>query len=482
MRRWMGRHARAAVSGASMMLMAAGCCLCHHDTAPPMGVIAGPPPPALPSPWKAGAAVVEIAVPSGAPLAGYGGPPRRELTLVTLPLNAAALAGKCFDPTPADPAVLFKPSTGKKDAVNARALVLANDSRKIAIVKLDTIGMSRRLRDDLSAAASGLGIAAPDLVVLATHTHSGPGGVSKQILWEVAATDCYADPVYKAVLQAATSALTQANTALQPAKLGIGSSTVLNASENRDGRAPVIDRTLGVIKITTTTGTPLAALFNFAIHGTGYAASNMQLSADCMGVMEHVVETGIAGVVAIFTNGAEGDIAPASNQTVDQVGQQVGNGVVALWPTISTVSSGALSTAFKDVAMPSPSLNPAGCMPLPGTSTSMCSLSGFPATLPIDPDWLSTTLPFQAVSIDSTVLVAIPGEPITEIGADIKQSGTTKGFAHTYVLGLANDHGGYFTTLTQYQAATYEGQSTLYGPTTGAVVVQSASDVINLLP
>lgn len=481
MRRWMGRH-RAALSGASLMVAAAGCCLCHTDSAPPSGVIAGPPPPTLPSPWKAGAAVLEIAVPSGASLAGYGGPPRRELTLVTLPLNAAALAGTCFDPTPADPAVLFRPSTGKKDAVNARALVLANDSRKIAIVKLDTIGMSRRLRDDLVTAARSLGIAASDLVVLATHTHSGPGGVSKQILWEVAAADCYADAVYKAILQAATSALTQANAGLQPAQLGVGSSTVLNASENRDGRPMVIDRTLGLIKITTSTAAPIAALFNFAVHGTGYDATNMQLSSDCMGAMENAVETGIPGVVAIFTNGAEGDIAPASGQTVAQVGQTVGSAVVALWPTISTAASGALSSAFKDVAMPAPSLNPAGCMPLPGTSTTLCSLSGFPPTLPLDPDWLSTTLPFQAVSIDSTVLVAIPGEAITEVGGDIKQYGGTKGFAHTYILGLANDHGGYFTNLAQYQAGSYEGQSTLYGPTTGSVVVQSASDVINLVP
>jgi hypothetical protein len=42
------------------------------------------------------------------------------------------------------------------------------------------------------------------------------------------------------------------------------------------------------------------------------------------------------------------------------------------------------------------------------------------------------------------------------------------------VLGLANDHGGYFTTLAEYTRGEYEEQSTLYGPTTGQVVVDSA--------
>ena len=37
----------------------------------------------------------------------------------------------------------------------------------------------------------------------------------------------------------------------------------------------------------------------------------------------------------------------------------------------------------------------------------------------------------------------------------------------------------YFTTLAEYQRAEYEGQGTLYGPTTGSVVVDSADCVMD---
>ena len=104
----------------------------------------------------------------------------------------------------------------------------------------------------------------------------------------------------------------------------------------------------------------------------------------------------------------------------------------------------------------------------------------FPAKLAQNRDRLEVLLPFQSKSpwiiptISSTNFWAI-----TEIGWDVKQRAKDKGFARGFVLGLANDHGGYFTTLKEYEARKYEGQSTLYGPTTGELVVESADNVMD---
>ncbi len=441
----------------------------------------GPGVPAAIGPLLAGAATAAITIEPGAPLAGFGASPRREFTATTIPLNLLALGGTCFDPDSSTAATFFEPNKGTHDPVMARALVLSNGVHKVAVVKLDLIGTSRKLREDLFKVATTLGIAYSDFVVLATHTHSGPGAISEHTLPQLLAVDCFSDAMYQRVLLAATTALQQANAALQPARLGTASTKEDQASKNRSGQPTVYDTELGIVKITTPGGTPIAALFNFAVHGTSLGKSNLLISADCMGEMERVIEAGIPGVVAIFTNGAEGDVAPKHGDFLgmQQEGTIVGGDVVALWSSIATKSAIDLRGALQDVAMPSPSWNAGTCVPVPGTSKTLCDMiPGFPLTLPLNPAWLPTTLPFQALRIDDTVFVAIPGEPVTEIGWDLKARAVTKGFAHGFIFGLANEYGGYFATLAQYNAATYEGQATLYGPTTAQVVVDSADAVM----
>ena len=456
----------------------AGCC-CTKSTM--LGSTTKPD--LTPGTLLAGAAAVEIPLTGGAPLAGYSATQRRVISAATVVLTAAALAGHCIDPTPGNAAVFFHPALGKLDPIRARALILANGGHKLAFVKLDTVGTSRKLRDDIFAHASTLGIAYEDLVVVATHTHSGPGAVANKPLWEVAGTDCFSDLIYQQVLQGAKDALTQAHATLQPAALGIGTTSESLASENRSGRPGIYDSELGVLKVTTTSGTPIAALFNFAVHGTALGPANLFFSADCMGAMEKVVETGLPGAVAIFTNGAEGDVAPAHKDAAGMVveGTLVGGDVVTLWPTIPTKSAVALGGSIHDVVMPSPRYNTgAGCLPLPETTETLCDVfPSLPLAISLSPAWLSTTLPFQALRIDDSVFAAVPGEPITEIGWQIKASAQARGFAHGFVLGLANDYGGYFTTLAEYQRGKYEGASRLYGPTTGQVVVTSMDDVLS---
>jgi hypothetical protein len=428
----------------------------------------------------AGAAVVDITPPPGTPLGGFGGTPRRVIDAVSVPLMLLAIGGTCFDPDPSTGATFFAPAQGTHDPIAARALVLTNGLKKIAIVKLDTIGSSRKMREDLVKFAGTLGIAPEDLVVCATHTHSGPAAVSEQRLWQLVAMDCFSDAVYRTLLRGAEDALRGADAALRPAEIGIGATVETNASENRRGRPGIFDPELGVVKVVEPGGAPICALFNFAVHGTCSGQSNMLFSADCMGEMERTIEAGLGGI-AIFTNGAEGDVAPAHGGFggAQIVGRIVGGDVIALWPRIATRPWVEIRTAFEDVPMPPPVFN-AGCVPVPGTSKTICDfLPGFSLAIPLDPSWLSTTLPFQAIRIDDTVLAALPGEPITEIGWEIKARARAKGFGRGFVLGLANDHGSYFTTFAEYVRGEYEGQSTMYGPGTGQAVIDAADRVMD---
>jgi hypothetical protein len=434
---------------------------------------------------KAGAATVPIVLPPGTALAGHGGPPRRPLDGSILLTGGPLSPLGCLDPDPSTAAVFFAPNAGVIDQLTARALVLDNGARRLAIVKVDAIGMSRTLRDAVADAAVPLGIPRPHVAVVATHTHAGPGGVSDQPAWEIAASDCFSQAVYDAVKSAAVLALSQAQAALTPAKLGIGSVQVTGFTRNRrdevypPGAAP-LDVELGLIKVETTGGVPIAALINFAIHGTFHDGDNMKVSADAPGAIEDEIEKVLpAGAVAIFTNGAEGDVAPQKSATIttpEALGAGVAAKVAALWSTTVAQPTADLRVVFTDVAMPPPQYNPLGCLPLAETTTTVCDL-GVQPTVPL-PTWLSTALPFQAIRINDTVLVAVPGEPVTELGITIKQQAVAAGLARGYVVALANDHGGYFTTTVQYDKPTYEGQATLYGRDTGATVVEATAVVI----
>jgi hypothetical protein len=444
------------------------------------GSAATTPPAPTPSLY-AGAAAVDITPPPGTPLGGFGGAPRREVNVVTIPLMLIAIAGQCWSPNPAAPYTYFTPSQGTHDPIMARALVLSNGQKKIGIVKLDTIGAARKTRDDLLPIAGQLGIAPEDFLLCATHTHSGPAAVSTQKMWQLIAMDCFSQQVYQTMLTGATDALRAADAALRPAQLGIGVTTEPAGNENRRGRPGIVDPELGLVKITDAAGAPICALFNYAVHGTCSGANNLLFSADCMGEMERTIERGLGAGVAIFTNGAEGDVAPAIGGGFGGAaaeGALVGGDVVALWPSVATKQWVELQTAFEDVAMPPPVYN-TGCFPVPGTTQTLCDfIPGFRMTVPLDTSWLSTTLPFQAIRIDDTVFACEPGEPITELGWDIKARAKQKGFARGFVIGLANDHGSYFTTLSEYIRAEYEGTSTMYGPTTGQVVVDAADRVM----
>ena len=138
---------------------------------------------------KAGAATVDITPGAGVPLGGFGAAPRRVITAATIPAHLAAALGVCYDPSPGTAASLFAPNAGKRDPITARALVLDNGKTMAAFIKIDAIGVSRKLRDDLEATAKSLGIPREHLIVSATHTHGGPGAVSEQKIWELIAID-----------------------------------------------------------------------------------------------------------------------------------------------------------------------------------------------------------------------------------------------------------------------------------------------------
>lgn len=468
---------RAFLAGWFVLCVAAGCGGSSGGGGAPGGsasAVAGGT--TTPQELRAGASVVDITPPPGGPLAGFGAAPRRTLNLTTIPLHLMAVAGNCFDPDPSDAVTFFEPAQGILDPIYARALVISNGVTKIGIVKLDTIAVTGEVHAELTAYASAnLGIPPENLIVAATHTHSGPGAMSKHRVWQLVGSDCYNDRQFRGLVDGCKAALAQADAALRRARVGFGRTFETTASHNRRGRPGIYDTELGIIKVVdAATGAPIAAVLNFAVHGTKHGGSNMLYSADLMGEAERTIEQRLGGGVAMFLNGAEGDVSPQGNS-----GPVLGNRLSDEWPNVPLKDWVVLDGAADEVRMPRPSFN-AGCFPIPGTSDTICNfLPGISLAIPLDEKWVPASAPFKAIRIDGAVLATVPGEAITEIGWDIKARGTAKGFAQTFVIGLANEHLSYITTQAEYFRGEYEGQSTIYGWDTGGVVVRSVDAVMD---
>lgn len=235
--------------------------------------------------------------------------------------------------------MLSRTATEVHSPLFAKAIVLDDGETRLAIVVVDTCAMPRSLLDEVKAtAAKSTGIAAENMLISATHTHSAPaviGGLG---------TD--PDPNYPPLLKARlVEAIEKAAKNLSPAKVGaaVGNAAPYTAvrrwirrpdrvrddpfgnptvranmhpgyqSPDATGPAGPIDPDLSVISFLSRDGRPIALLANFSMHYYGAPS----ISADYFGLFSDRMKTRIAPgddapdsppFVGIMSHGPSGDI------------------------------------------------------------------------------------------------------------------------------------------------------------------------------
>ncbi len=423
--------------------------------------------------YRAGAAAVDMTPPAGVPLAGYGGGDRRR----GFP-----------DLNPFNDFTWLQPSVGVHDPIMAKALILENGSTSVAILTLDAIATDARVVEEAHRKAAARGVTVPleNLLVASSHTHSGPGCMSKRLFWQLTAADMYVDRVFQQATDHMAEALVRAHQALGPASVGFGRELLTTATSNRrDGDSPdldadSIDPELLVVRVDRPDGTPVATVWNFAIHGTHFGTSNLQFSADMMGSASNKAEaTGDAGV-ALFLNGCEGDIAPRGG--LDATGQLIADAMLRARGAAVLTTGGFLGSVDERVDLGAATLDwsvqrqgPSGSFGRAGFLSAVQNLGiGVGATIGIPQGWVETEFRFQAIRIGRGVLTSLPGEPIHELGLMLKQDGRGLGFDQVMTVGLANGHGAYFTSEREYWYGGYEALASFFGPQNGVKLTDAA--------
>jgi len=327
-----------------------------------------------------------------------------------------------------------RPLAGVHDPVLAKALWLETPESRVCLVTTDLIGSSLDIRDRIKPSDA-------DLVLAASHTHSGPGAL-KRGLWELALGKF--DPEFlEETVERLKRVVDEARAAKRPAGLAFGSARVEGFSRNRRNRDGPVDPELSVLVVRDELARPMAVLANFAAHPTLLDERNFLVSADWPGAFQRALEERLGGTV-LFTNGAEGDLAPRAPGGRDgfercrALGHALADRAAILVRGIEKATGRVrMKYVERGVDLPTP-------------------------TLPAAP----TRSVLGVLEINGTRFFCVPGEPAVELGLELKRR-----FPGSWVLGLANDHLGYFLTEAEYRKGGYERLVSFYGPGMGAWLV-----------
>jgi hypothetical protein len=190
---------------------------------------------------------------------------------------------------------------GVMDNLYARAIVISDGSTTLAFAVTDTPGQSnRRINSIRSKASRATGIPESNILISATHTHSGP---DMQGLW------CGSSNSYKEFYdQKVADAITAAASSLRDAR--IRAATMKLPGHQKETRGwNMTDEDLSTIQAVDLNGTPIATLISYAAHAEFFGPDNRLLSRDWPGAMVDRIEQR-GGGIGLFNAGAVGAVNP----------------------------------------------------------------------------------------------------------------------------------------------------------------------------
>lgn len=371
-----------------------------------------------------------------------------------------------------------KPSQAVHDRLYARALVLESDRERVAIVSADLLGFAQDFVDRVrSQVEASCGIPASHLMLAATHTHSGPATMPLRGCGKP-------NPDYLAELEMKLVGLVApAIESLQPARLGFAMGEI---SLGRDRRheppkddpawTGLVDPEVAVMRVDDEKKEPICIVMNYGCHAVAEGAV-YEISADYPGYAVRKVQEEMPGTMAVFLNGAGGDINPrirGGYQAAAETGHALAREVLRVARDSESTGEIEIGAGQKMVDFPQ--------QPLPTLEKARENLESQERELDsaeksgVSPgelrwkvayrDWAREVLDMveagqqprvsgeiQTIRLGEAALVGLPGEPFAELGLRIKFRSP---FEPTLLVGYANGCVAYLPTEQAFAEGGYE--------------------------
>lgn len=374
-----------------------------------------------------------------------------------------------IDITPPDAAAVkvvghVRQVSGVRDPLRAGVLILDDGETKAAIVTLDTIGAWEDMVKDARARIEAeTGVPAANILVAASHNHSGPGYV-ENMRWA-------ADLIKKIGVAAK-----QAAESMKPVSVGHSEERIsfgINRRKTYDGRAVVSlnpdgpnDPRVKVLRFDDgATLTPLAVIMHAVCHpcfftwgdkgSQPYPRGYPKMSADFPGEAQTFVEMCYANKTsALFMQGCAGDIRPnlpgypyrcADEADIQWAGRDLGGAVARAAAFSLTREQLRKRETFYPIRVASEVVE------LPGKEG------------PVRAE-------LMAMKIGPFLLLTMPGEPMVEYGFKLEQAIADR--ATPIIVGYANGNIGYIATAEAHKVGGYEPNRSILKPEAEPVILK----------
>jgi neutral ceramidase len=392
------------------------------------------------------------------------------------------------------------------DELYARALVLNDGDETIALVACDLLytPLEEITTPVRRIVKEKTGIPEQNILVCATHTHSGPEVYTRSKLAPEKIVPVSAvDRSFLATLVGKiASAVLLAHKDMQAMKIGAAQGRAPKVVYNRrprdanglvqmaftlpaevratrkvvvddDGLTRVtftypegqpqkrfgpIDPAVRVLRVEDANGVMVGSLVNFGCHPVSiYPYRSTAISADYPAYARGVVEQAEGGL-CLFTLGLAGNAVPFHRGVTPrmQIGRAVGGEALKELQFLPTSGDVTLDAAKKDLLLPAkkPSSEAAGKEK--------------------QPEHITTEL--QVLRLGDTYILGLPGEILVEIGLEIqKRAGLEKLFIFT----VCNDTVGYVCHSAAYDEGGYEpGSGTHLAKGAGEIMIEQALELI----
>ncbi len=370
------------------------------------------------------------------------------------------------------------------DPIMARAVVLTDGTKKIALVSVDVVGLFFPVIESIRGQLKGFDY----VCVSSTHNHEGPDTLG---LWGPNPFSSGVDPDYlKAVEAGVVKAVTAADKAKQPAVAKVG--TAMGGDLVNDNRLPVVKHEeLVAIRFDPVNSDkpakPLGILIQWNCHPETLAEKNAELSADFVGYTVKHVSDKYRCPAAYFT-GTVGGLMTSLKVTIkNDRGDELKDGTFektdAYGVAVGKLTDKALAAAVNATLVPFDLRTKAVLVPVENGLYRLAKQVGVLnrdmyawAGDPSPKEWTKSDDASKPVGIKTEVgfvklgdleIAAIPGEIYPELvlgkvqtpadpGADFPDAPTEPAIyegmtgKHKMLIGLANDELGYFIPKRQW--------------------------------
>lgn len=395
-------------------------------------------------------------------------------------------AGAAFRVITPDPLLSVSGGMGKPSPVKekkgdlfARAVVLENSGKRIAIVSVDNLGWSAVLGNKSRALVKS--IAPENIIIAATHTHSAP--------------DAYGFPdetgKASADLKYLDFCVVQIAEAINEAVKNLEAATLKIAVDQAKGKiaynyyAPQLyDPRCGVIQAISKNNKTIFTLVNYAVHPEVLGSNRGILSPDLCGPLYDVIEAQTGGM-AIFLNGAQGGMITADTRLESDIDSQGGK-EANTWEECIRIGTLLGEESLRIIASAPVLENP----------SIFCTSKN--VEFPVASEMLRYVLKHSSleykftkedtvntqvnlINIGPAQILTIPGEALPNIGYYLKRKMPTK---MPFLFGLANDAFGYILTkedFNSFKRYDYVSRTSL-GEMTGDIYINEALKLIKENP